>query len=170
MTSHFTRSRVKVAALALCGIATIAAAAGAAPAQAATRSPSAAAATATRVPVVINCVRQAQTRPRQYILACADDNSYLAGLNWAAWGPSAAFAEGVSTFNDCVPYCAAGHFHSFPVLVALWRAQPRPGHAGQRYFTRLTIIYTGNRTYRAGGKLYQVPQTVTYPLSAFGGA
>jgi hypothetical protein len=43
--------------------------------------------------------------------------------------------------------------HRLPVLVALWRAEPLPGHAGQRYFTRLTIIYTGNRSYRAGGMI-----------------
>jgi len=76
---------------------------------------------------------------------------------------------GISTFNDCVPSCADGRFHSFPVLAALWRAEPRPGHAGQRYFTRLTIIYTGNRSYRAGGTLHRVPLTETLPLSAAGG-
>ena len=42
--------------------------------------------------------------------------------------------------------------------------------AGQHYFTRLTIIYTGSRSYRAGGKLYYLPATTTYPLSAYGGA
>ena len=42
--------------------------------------------------------------------------------------------------------------------------------AGERYFTRLTIIYTGNRGYRAGGRLYQLSVTATDPLSAEGGA
>jgi hypothetical protein len=173
MTTHPTRSRVKTATLVLCGVVAIATAACAtsASATAAGRSqPTAAATAATSVPVVVNCAMKTQTRPRQYVLACADGNAYLGGMHWAAWGSSSAFAEGVSTFNDCVPYCAAGHFHSFPALVALWRAEPRPGHAGERYFTRLTVIYTGNRSYRAGGKRYQLPQTATYPLSANGGA
>ena len=37
-------------------------------------------------------------------------------------------------------------------------------------FTRLTIIYTGSRTYHADGKLYQLPVTATDPLSADDGA
>jgi len=60
--------------------------------------------------------------------------------------------------------------HNFPALAALWRTEPLPGHPGERYFTRLTIIYTGTRSYRAGGKTYHLSQTVTYPLSASGGA
>ena len=59
---------------------------------------------------------------------------------------------------------------SFPALVALWGTEPLPGHGGERYFTRLTLIYTGNRTYRVGNKLYSLPPTATYPLSPDGGA
>ena len=114
--------------------------------------------------------RAPRTRPGQYILACADGGAYLASLHWATWGSSAAFADGISTFNDCVPNCAAGHGHSFPVLVVLWRPAPLAGHVGERYFTRLTIIYTGSRTYSAGGKQYHLPATATDPLSAYGGA
>jgi|SRR5271165_5133037 len=173
MTAHPTRSRVKTAALALGGIVAITAAASTALALTAAARPSrpsaVTVAATTTVPVLVNCAMKAQTRPRQYILACGDGNFYLDKLKWAAWGSSSAFAEGINTFNDCVPFCAAGHFHSFPVLAALWRAEPRPGHTGQRYFTRLTLIYTGNRTYSAGGKLHRLPATATYPLSALGG-
>ena len=52
----------------------------------------------------------------------------------------------------------------------LWRPAPLAGHAGERYFTRLTIIYTGSRAYSAGGKQYHLPATATDPLSAYGGA
>ena len=122
------------------------------------------------VPVVIDCAMRPQVHPRQYILACGDANAYLTGLHWAAWGSSSAFAAGISTFNDCTPACKSGHFLRFPMLAALWRAKPLPGHAGQRYFTRLTIVYTGSRAYHSGGKPHHLPVTVTYPLSAFGGA
>jgi hypothetical protein len=158
----------------MCGIAAIALAACAAPAPGIAAAPQQPAAVTTAaaagVPVVVDCAVHARTRPGQYVLACADGGAYLAGLHWATWGSSAAFAEGISTVNDCVPSCAAGHGHSFPVLVALWRAEPLPGHAGERYFTRLTLIYTGSRTYRAGGKLYHLPVTATDPLSSYGGA
>jgi hypothetical protein len=180
-TPHFIRGRVKAAAMALCGVVAIttaacasaaAAPAAAAPAAAGGRSDSAAvtAETTTSVPVVVNCAMKAQARPGQFILACADGGAYLEGLSWAAWGSSSAFASGSYVLNDCVPYCAAGHFHSFPVLVALWGAEARPGHAGEAYFTHLTIIFTGSHSYRAGGKLYQLPATGSYPLSASGGA
>jgi len=164
MSTQYSRGRAR-AALALCGIAAFAAAACAAPAlNAAARSQQSAAVTsvpAAGLPVVVDCAMQAQTRPGQFVLACADGGASLSGLHWASWGSSAAFADGVSTFNDCVPTCVAGHGHSFPAL---------PGHAGQRYFTRMTIIYTGSRAYHAGGKLYHLPPTVTEPLSPAGGA
>jgi hypothetical protein len=121
-------------------------------------------------PVVINCTGHTQTRPGHYTLACADGNSYVGHLSWAARGPAAAFGQGTYTFNDCVPDCVSGHFHSFAVLTALWRAQALPHHAGTRYFTRMTIIYSGTHRYRAGGKTYRLPGTQTFPLSPGGGA
>ena len=169
MNTQPVRGRARGVAVTLCGVGAIAIAACAAPASAttaATRQPAA----ATGVPVVVDCAGQAQTRPGQYVLACADGNASLTGLHWASWGSDAAFGEGTSTFNDCVPTCVGGHGHNLPVLVTLWRAEPRPGHPGQRYFTRVTLIYSGNRSYQADGKQYQLPQTVTDPLSQYGGA
>jgi len=120
--------------------------------------------------VVVDCAAHAQTRPGQYMLTCAGAGPYLTGMHWAGWGSSASFASGTSVVNDCTPSCTGGHGHSFPALIALWRAEPRPGHPGQRYFTRLTIIYTSSHSYTAGGKIHRLPATVTYPLSSFGGA
>jgi hypothetical protein len=168
---RLTRTRVKGAALALCGIAAIAAAVAASvPAVAARQSPPAAGAAATGVPVVIDCAGQLQVRPGQYILACGDGGARLIGLRWAAWGSSSAFVAGIFDLNDCTPTCKTGHFLRFPMLAALWRAEALPGHAGQRYFTRLTVIYTGKRAYRARGALHHLPATATYPLSQSGGA
>jgi hypothetical protein len=171
MTTRPARRRVRAAATVLCGIAAIAAAAAAG----ATLRPAAAAqhqsGTATaNVPVLVDCTGHAQTRPGRYVLACADGNAYLTGLRWAAWGSASAFASGTDTFKVCIPTCTAGHLHNFPVLAALWRAEALPGHPGVRYFTRLTLIYTGSRSYHVGSKTYHLHQTVTYPLSASGGA
>ena len=170
MTTRSPRIRVKAAALVLCGAAAIAAAVAASvPATAAGRSQQALIA-APGVPVVIDCAEHPQVRPGQYILACADAGAYLTGLHWPAWGTSSAFAQGFFKLNLCTPNCSAGHFARFPMLAAFWRAEPRPGHAGQSYFTRVTLIYTGNRAYREHGKLFHLPPTATYPLSEFGGA
>jgi hypothetical protein len=169
MTIH-PRSRITAAVATLCGIAAIAAGVALGPAAAAARPQHRPGTAAAAAPVVINCTGHAQIRPGRYILACGDGNAYLRRLHWAAWGQASAFGTGTDTFNICIPSCAAGHLRSFPVLAALWRARPRPSHPGQRYFTRLTIIYSGLRSYRAGGKTHHLPQTVTFPLSASGGA
>jgi hypothetical protein len=100
--------------------------------------------------VIVNCTGKGQVKPGRYILACADGNNFLTGLHWASWPAAArpgaaAFASGTDRVNDCIPSCAQGHFHSYPVLVTLWRAVPRAGHAGQLKFTRLTEIFTGKR-------------------------
>jgi hypothetical protein len=168
MTTRPIRGSIKAAVLALCGSAVIATVAFSVSASAATSAAQRPAATGTG-PVVVACGMKEQVRPGVYILACADGNVYLTGLNWSAWRPYSALASGAYAFNDCVPNCLSGHLHSFPALVALWGVQPLPGHHGVRYFTRLTVIFTGNRSYRAGGKLYHLAQTATYALSQYGG-
>jgi hypothetical protein len=178
VTIHPVGAIARAATAALCGIAAIAALAGAVPGSAAASSSpqrhsgadAPAIQTAGSLPVVINCAGHGQTRPGRYILACGDANAYLSGLHWAAWQPTDAFAAGTDTFRVCIPTCVAGRLHSFPVLATLWRVQSLPGHRSVRYFTRLTIIYTGRRSYSAGGKTFHLPQTATYPLSASGGA
>jgi hypothetical protein len=174
MTIHSTRSRVKTAALALCGVAVIATAGCGAAASAASLGHSATAtgqhaAGTSGVPVVVACINETQIRPSSYILPCGDGEAYLAHLNWAAWGSSSALASGTYAIDTCVPDCAAGHGATFAALAVLWDVQPWPGHAGVRYFTQLTIIFTGHRSYTAGGKTYTLQQTLSVPLSRFGG-
>jgi hypothetical protein len=109
--------------------------------------------------VVLNCQGRAQVRPGSYVLACADANDYLTALSWKSWGPGLASATGVQKENDCVPDCASGHFHSYPVDVIFWgSATARPG---EQRFTRATLLYPGARPpagYRPG------PATVTITL------
>jgi hypothetical protein len=168
MTALPTRRLCQAAALALCGIAVIATAGCGAAASAASLGKQQTAVTSA-VPVVIACINKTQVRPNSYILPCADGNAYLHSLSWTAWGSSSALASGTYTFNDCIPTCVSGHGKSFGVLAVLWDVQPWPGHAGVRYFTQLTIIFTGNRSYTAGGKTYQEPQALTTQLSQIGG-
>lgn len=165
MTIRLTPFRT--ATVTLCAIGAIAAAA-AGTAVAASRTPHdhGAAVPASNLPVVINCAGKGQVRPGSYILACGDGNAFITRMRWASWGGQAAFGSGTYTFR----VFTAGRNVSFPVLAALWRVQALPGHSGTHYFTRLTLILTGNRTYKAGGKNVRLPQTVTDPLSAFGGA
>nr|WP_256725398.1 hypothetical protein [Streptomyces sp. IMTB 2501] len=96
-------------------------------------------------PVLVDCTWHKNVRPTDFILACGDGNSRLNGLHWSQWGPHGATATGVNMVNDCKPYCAAGHFHSYPVTVRLddprpWKKQPQVQH-----YTLMSLTYTGAR-------------------------
>ena len=109
--------------------------------------------------VVLDCQGHAHVRPGHYTLACADRNDYLSGLAWTSWTPGLASATGVQHENDCVPYCAAGHFRRYPVDVILWGSAVVPG--GQRY-TKVTLLYPGARPAYYG---HQGPATLTMTLA-----
>ena len=81
-------------------------------------------------------------KPKSLILACADANYGLERLAWYAWGKATATAAGVVRANDCKPYCAAGHFHTYPVTVTADRLA-KCGLAPT--YARLTITYAGAR-------------------------
>ena len=112
--------------------------------------------------VLLDCQGRPEVRPARFTLACADGNSYLAGLTWTSWSPGQAQATGIQEVNDCVPYCAAGHFRGYPVQVSVRGDVPVSG--GQRYST-VALTYTGARPQvPAGGHLAEVPRTITSPL------
>lgn len=98
--------------------------------------------------VVLNCQGHAQLRPGRFTLACADDNDYLTGLAWKSWGPRLASATGVQNVSDCVPYCAAGRFHRYPVDVVLWH--PATAGPGSQRYTAITLLYPGPHPAYAG--------------------
>lgn len=63
---------------------------------------------------LITCAHVAAFKPSSYVLACGDGNASLERLRWSTWSKARARARGVYHVNDCVPYCAAGHFHDYP--------------------------------------------------------
>jgi hypothetical protein len=146
-------SSFAVGALAL----SLAGSASAAPAQSASSTPS------VRT-VVFDCPGNTMplVRPRTFILTCADANSLFDKLTWTSWTPGLASAKGVYEENDCIPYCAAGHFHSYPVLVIFWGIKAVPGHPGEQCYTMMTEILPGARPpYYNGHKWVPVPVTQT---------
>ncbi|MFF2811387.1 hypothetical protein ACFVT2_30290 [Streptomyces sp. NPDC058000] len=122
------------------------------PASASAAAPS----TSNRV-AVIDCTGNAQQRPGTFMLACGDGNNVLTSLRWSQWQSGSAVARGTDMVNDCRPYCAAGHFHGYPVKVRLDNAQPRAGHSGKRHFTRVTLTYPA-------GRPADTPRVVTWKL------
>jgi hypothetical protein len=92
--------------------------------------------------VVGNCTKS-QVRPPTIVVACADANLALTRLRWTSFGGATAHASGSYHVNDCTPYCAAGHFHSYPVRVVLSQAALcKDKHDDYR---EATVIFTGSR-------------------------
>ncbi|MBZ9640743.1 hypothetical protein [Streptomyces sp. PSKA30] len=146
----------KVAAL--CAVATLAAAMGtAAAAPAAAPSTAQSVAQRSASPVLVDCFWKSQVRPADFILACGDGNSRLTALRWSHWHAGSAVAVGLNAVNDCRPYCAAGRFHSYPVVVRLDDPQPWEKQPELQRYSRMTLTYPGDRPER-------VPRTVTYSL------
>jgi hypothetical protein len=78
-------------------------------------------------------------RPKKIIVACGDANFYFTNLVWSSWGAKQAVATGIANLNDCKPYCAAGHFHTYRATVTLSR--PRSCSDGVLAFTRMAWHY-----------------------------
>jgi hypothetical protein len=90
-------------------------------------------------PTIPDCFGQV-VAPRELTLACGDGSLWVGGLRWRGWGTGTASAVGMAHANDCKPYCAAGHFHAYPVEVAASR--PAACLGGRRQYTRLALRYT----------------------------
>jgi hypothetical protein len=148
------RARAIAALVASCGAA--------AAAVAITAGPAAAAPAAAKPVVIVNCAGKAQVKPSSVVLTCADGGIGLEKLTWVSW-KGVAFGSATEYENDCYPYCASGKakVYTFPVLVTVWGARSRPGHAGQQYFSELTIIHTGSLS----RPHLTVPQTETFGLA-----
>ncbi|SFY20159.1 hypothetical protein OH786_32925 [Streptomyces atratus] len=95
--------------------------------------------------VAVDCFSEAQVRPGDFLLACGDGNNRLIDIHWSHWGPNSATGTALDAVNDCQPYCAAGKFHSYPVIVRLDRPKTWPSHPELRQFTRLHLVYTDGR-------------------------
>jgi hypothetical protein len=115
--------------------------------------------------VVLNCLGTPQVRPSSFILACADANDYLTELSWTSWTPQLASATGTQEENDCIPYCAAGHFHAYPVDVVFWGSTALTGSPGTQRYTTITMLYPRARPPIYNGHKYvEGPQTITMSL------
>lgn len=108
-------------------------------------------------PVLVDCFWHPDVRPAEFILACGDGNSRLVSLHWSHWNQNSAVARGVNMVNDCKPYCAAGKFHSYPVIVRLDHPQPWKKQPQVQHYTRMTLTYTHDHP-------DGYAQRVSYPL------
>jgi hypothetical protein len=114
--------------------------------------------------VLVDCLGKKQVAPASYVQACADGNAYLSKLHWTAWAPKLAAGRGQEVENDCRPTCVGGHFHSYPVLVAL---SGSAAYQGSERYTEMTLTFTGARPEIYNGHAWVPgPRVQTFPLWA----
>jgi hypothetical protein len=100
-----------------------------------------------RVTGLVNCLGKPETRPSEIVFACADAGMMAQALHWTGWGEPFAAATGEMTINDCNPYCAAGKFHSYPVILTASRPQRCPN--GALAYTEVTWAFVGRSPFGA---------------------
>jgi hypothetical protein len=86
-----------------------------------------------------DCVGRPHFKPRSIIVACGDGNLQLLRLRWSRWSTTAATGAGIYHWNDCIPQCYRGHFHSRDgAHIALYRVN-RCRSKGFLQFTRMRV-------------------------------
>jgi hypothetical protein len=93
-------------------------------------------------------------KPADLVIACGDGNETVDGITWVGWGDVFAAGRGVATINDCTPNCAAGHDHTYPVVVLLSGRQTcRPG--GQTAYLKLTVAFLDSKPHSTGSLAFR---------------
>jgi hypothetical protein len=119
--------------------------------------------------VLRDCNFKPAVEPATYVIACGDGGLGISGMHWTAWGPHLASGYGTSWEKLCVPSCVEGKIAHYPVLVMLWGSATIKGYPGDRRYTELTLIYTGNRPpyYQLvdGKVVKEYRQTLTVPAN-----
>jgi hypothetical protein len=77
--------------------------------------------------------------PGTVILACADANLYVSGLDYSSYGASSAPATGTVHVNECKPNCAAGKFRTYPAKLTFFDVVKCSD--GRRYYARAKYSY-----------------------------
>ena len=94
--------------------------------------------------VLWDCESKPLVEPASLVLACADGGDRMTAMRWSSWAPSHAAGTGIQSLNDCTPNCATGHFHDYPVDIALTGSVLVGQHEPFAY-TMITLTYRGPR-------------------------
>jgi hypothetical protein len=92
-----------------------------------------------------DCLGNPQVKPLDVTIACGDGNFRVENIQWTGWGEPFAAGMGTATVNDCKPYCAAGHFHSYPAILIANGMQRCPN--GQKAYAKVTYAFIGRSPY-----------------------
>jgi hypothetical protein len=113
------------------------------------------------LPVLVQCTGAGQIKPSSTQQpACMLSSEWIPKLAWTSW-TTTAFGSGTFAVNNCTPSasCGPSKYTKYPILIVLWKAVARPSHSGQKYFSKMTVIFTGSGRHFPTG--HPVAQTFT---------
>ncbi len=94
-----------------------------------------------------DCQGRPAVEPERVTLTCADGNFSIENISWTGWGASFAAGMGTGKINDCEPSCAAGHFHTYPMLLIVTGAQTCPNN--QPAYEKVVYTFVGRSGFPA---------------------
>ncbi|HEY2603517.1 MAG TPA: hypothetical protein VGI67_18315 [Thermoleophilaceae bacterium] len=104
-----------------------------------------------RTKVPRDCIHEA-FKPSRLLIACGDGSLYMTGMHWSSWGRKTAVGTGTAHLNDCIPFCAMGHFRKYAAKIKLSSAHfCRKEHATQ--FRRLRLTWVNGTPPNAPAKI-----------------
>lgn len=95
---------------------------------------------------VLTCQGAVVTRPRNYIVTCADAYTQLTNTHWTHWTTKSAVGTTTFAMNLCNPYCAASKMTYYPNSAVIFSSPLTTKHGS--LFSLLTVRY------HSGGRLH----------------
>jgi len=95
----------------------------------------------TSVMALPDCHGSPTVQPQRVTLTCADGNFSIENVSWTGWGASFAAGIGTGKINDCEPSCAAGHFHTYPMVLIATGKQTCPNN--QPAYDKIVYTFVG---------------------------
>ncbi len=95
---------------------------------------------------ILACTGTTVSRPRNFVISCADANAALTETHWSTWSANRATGTPRFALNLCTPYCAASPMSYFPKSTVRLSAPVTTRHG--RLFSKLVVryIYRGKVT------------------------
>jgi hypothetical protein len=95
---------------------------------------------------VLTCQGTQVTRPRNYIVTCADAYTQLTNTHWTRWTSKSAVGTTTFAMNLCKPYCAASKMTYYPNSTVSFSSPVTTKHGS--LFSLLTVRYqSGGRSH-----------------------
>jgi hypothetical protein len=76
---------------------------------------------------IVGCRGSLHVEPSEVVACAADDGVNIDHVKWTGWGEDPAYGRGRAVSNSCEPYCAAGNYHIFRIVLIATGLKPCQG-------------------------------------------